>query len=120
MSMVMDDRNRSDSRESVIGDSDTDNLEISTLHESGMTQTFETAARERAMHGLSLGSEADIILIAHPENQRLGTRYRLSPGTSLEIGRSSSVGISLPEVLSISRKHARLRYMGSAVTVEDL
>lgn len=120
MSMVMDDRSRSDSRESVIGDSDTDNLEISTLHESGMTQTFETAARERAMHGLSLGSEADIILIAHPENQKLGTRYRLSPGTTLEIGRSSSVGISLPEVLSISRKHARLRYMGSAVTVEDL
>jgi diguanylate cyclase (GGDEF)-like protein len=64
--------------------------------------------------------EADVILIAHPESQRLGTRYRLSPGTTLEIGRSAAVGISLPEVMSISRKHARLRYMGPVVTVEDL
>jgi diguanylate cyclase (GGDEF)-like protein len=65
-------------------------------------------------------SEADVILIAHPESQRLGSRFRLSPGTTLEIGRSAAVGISLPEVMSISRKHARLRYMGPVVTVEDL
>ncbi len=65
-------------------------------------------------------AEADVILIAHPENQRLGSRYRLSPGTTLEIGRSVDLGISLPEVMSMSRKHARLRYFGSAVTIEDL
>jgi diguanylate cyclase (GGDEF)-like protein len=38
----------------------------------------------------------------------------------LEIGRSPLVGLSLPEVMSISRKHARLRYAGPVVTVEDL
>jgi len=30
------------------------------------------------------------------------------------------VRISLPEVLSLSRKHARLRYSGAVVTIEDL
>src|SRR6185295_540849 len=54
------------------------------------------------------------------ENQRLGSRFRLSSGTTIEIGRSATVGISLPEVMSISRKHARLRYSGRVVTVEDL
>jgi pSer/pThr/pTyr-binding forkhead associated (FHA) protein len=38
----------------------------------------------------------------------------------MEIGRSAAVGISLPEVMSISRKHARLRYIGPVVTIEDL
>lgn len=98
---------------------DTDEIPVS--QESGLTQTFESASRERdpnAMQGDS--SEADVILIAHPDNQRLGTRYRLSTGKTLEIGRSSSVSISLPEVMSLSRKHARLRYIGSTVTLEDL
>ena len=99
--------------------SDTDELSIS--QESGLTQTFQSANRERDPDGLGVGDiEADVILIAHPDNQRLGTRYRLSPGTTLEIGRSSSVRISLPEVMSLSRKHARLRYTGATVTVEDL
>jgi len=65
------------------------------------------------------GLEANVILIAHPENARLGTRYRLVPGATLEIGRADSVEISLPEVRSISRSHARLRYQGRKVTVED-
>jgi diguanylate cyclase (GGDEF)-like protein len=118
----MEDRHRSDSREAFAGgDTDTDDIDLSALHESGMTQTFETATRERFERSLvQPESEADIILIAHPENQRLGSRFRLSPGGALEIGRSASVGISLPEVLSISRKHARLRYVGAVVTVEDL
>ncbi len=63
--------------------------------------------------------EANIILIAHPDNARLGTRYRLVSGSTLEIGRADSVEISLPEVRSISRSHARLRYQGRKVTVED-
>jgi diguanylate cyclase (GGDEF)-like protein len=99
--------------------SDTDELAIS--QESGLTQTFKSATRERGADAFGAGeSEADIILIAHPENQRLGTRYRLSPGGTLEVGRSSSVRISLPEVMSLSRKHARLRYTGATVTIEDL
>jgi diguanylate cyclase (GGDEF)-like protein len=98
---------------------DTDELPVS--QESGLTQTFQSATRERDPEALEAGGyEADVILIAHPDSQRLGTRYRLSPGTTLEIGRSSSVRISLPEVMSLSRKHARLRYAGATVTVEDL
>jgi diguanylate cyclase (GGDEF)-like protein len=117
----MDDRYRSDSRDLLRGgDTDTDDIDLSALHESGMTQTFENATRERAERFSQPESEADIILIAHPESQRLGSRFRLSPGTTLEIGRSGAVGISLPEVMSISRKHARLRYVGPVVTIEDL
>jgi len=119
----MDERHRSDSRDVLQsrGDSDTDDIDLTPLHESGLTQTFEGAGREREDRAQSqLDSEADVILIAHPESQRLGSRFRLSPGTILEIGRSGAVGISLPEVMSLSRKHARLRYIGSAVTIEDL
>lgn len=119
----MDERYRSDSREILSrgGDTDTDDIDLSPLHESGMTQTFESATRDRALRGhAQVETEADIILIAHPESQRLGSRFRLSPGTTLEIGRSAAVGISLPEVMSISRKHARLRYIGPVVTIEDL
>lgn len=119
----MDERYRSDSREFLSrgGDTDTDDIDLSPLHESGMTQTFESATRDRALRGhAQIETEADIILIAHPESQRLGSRFRLSPGTTLEIGRSAAVGISLPEVMSISRKHARLRYIGPVVTIEDL
>jgi diguanylate cyclase (GGDEF)-like protein len=118
----MNDTQRTDSRGTSTrgGDTDTDDLDLSALHESGMTQTFESASRDRAERPSRVESEADIILIAHPEGQRLGSRFRLSPGTTLEIGRSAAVGISLPEVLSISRKHARLRYVGPVVTIEDL
>jgi len=105
-------------------DTDTDDIELQQgppESGSGTTQSFESATRGRGRHGAPGAEvEADIILIAHPENQRLGSRFRLSPGSSLEIGRSAAVGISLPEVMSISRKHARLRYVGAAVTVEDL
>jgi len=119
----MDERHRSDSRNvlSKGGDSDTDDIDLSPLHDSGATATFEGSSRGSGGSGpMHVESEADVILIAHPESQRLGSRFRLSPGTTLEIGRSAAVGISLPEVMSISRKHARLRYMGPVVTVEDL
>jgi diguanylate cyclase (GGDEF)-like protein len=121
--ILMDERHRSDSRNLLQsrGDSDTDDIDLSPIHESGMTQTYEGVTRERGEHALAhLETEADIILIAHPESQRLGSRFRLSPGTTLEIGRSAAVGVSLPEVMSISRKHARLRYLGPVVTLEDL
>lgn len=103
-------------------DTQTDDIELPGLQESGsLTQTIESATRgDRNDRFAQPESEADIILISHPENQRLGSRFRLSSGSVLEIGRSSSVGVSLPEVLSISRKHARLRYAGPVVTIEDL
>jgi len=79
----MDERHRSDSRDilqSRGGDSDTDDIDLSPIHESGMTQTYEGATRERGEYAKAqLETEADIILIAHPESQRLGSRFRLSP-----------------------------------------
>jgi diguanylate cyclase (GGDEF)-like protein len=64
--------------------------------------------------------DAAVILIAHPENRRLGNRFTLPPGGTLEIGRAPSAGVSLPEVPSLSRSHARLRYAGGKVSIEDL
>jgi diguanylate cyclase (GGDEF)-like protein len=67
----------------------------------------------------SLPQEANVILIAHPEHKLLGTRYRLLRGATLEIGRSNSSDVSLADVPSVSRHHARLRF-GDLVTLEDL
>lgn len=64
--------------------------------------------------------EANIILIAHPNDEMLGTRYRLPPHGRLSIGRSSTADISMPEVQSLSRHHARLNHLGAEVEVEDL
>ncbi len=64
--------------------------------------------------------EANLILIAHPHDEMLGTRYRLRPRGELSIGRSSSADISMPEVQSLSRHHARLRHRGAMVEIEDL
>lgn len=64
--------------------------------------------------------EAAVILIAHPENRRLGARYRISPGAAIEVGRSPHAAISLPEVPSLSRNHARLRFQDGRVRLEDL
>ena len=64
--------------------------------------------------------EANLILIAHPHEEMLGTRYRLRPRGELSIGRSSSADVSMPEVQSLSRLHARLRHRGAMVEVEDL
>ena len=64
--------------------------------------------------------EANLILIAHPHEEMLGTRYRLRPRGELSIGRSSSADVSMPEVQSLSRLHARLRHRGVMVKIEDL
>jgi two-component system cell cycle response regulator len=69
--------------------------------------------------GPALPDVADVLLIAHPENTLLGTRYRLTRGGSLLIGRSSKAGISLPDVPSVSRHHAKLEF-GESITIEDL
>ena len=64
--------------------------------------------------------EADVILISHQDKTLLGRRYRLPPSKVLTIGRSSSADISMPQVQSMSRLHARLRHLGSRVVIEDL
>jgi diguanylate cyclase (GGDEF)-like protein len=99
-------------------DSSTENVELGALVESRSTGTAlgdgAPEPRER------LPVDANVILIAHPEGKLLGSRYRLAPGSTLEIGRSPACAVSLPEVLSISRAHARLLYEGSAVWIDDL
>ena len=81
----MTERHRSDSRTPhPLADSDTGEL---VSQEAGLTQTFHTGTRERASQEAGVSdAEADIILIAHPDSQRLGSRFRLSPGSTLEIG----------------------------------
>lgn len=64
--------------------------------------------------------EANAILIAHPENKMLGTRFRIVPGATLEVGRSAHADISLADVPSVSRQHARLSHSGAVVLIEDL
>lgn len=67
-----------------------------------------------------LAVAASVILIAHPDDQLLGYRYDLKPGSVLIIGRSPDADVSLPEIRSISRMHARVEHRGSTVVIEDL
>jgi len=86
--------------------------------------------RTRTLHGPTpagdmprapaFDGEAMLILIAHPEHQRLGSRTPLEPGTAVEIGRDLVCGLAFPEVLSLSRVHARVGFVGDVVVVEDL
>jgi len=66
------------------------------------------------------GPEANIILISHPGKALLGTRYRFRPGSTLVLGRAKSADVSLPEVSSLSRRHASLTYRIESVLLEDL
>jgi two-component system cell cycle response regulator len=63
---------------------------------------------------------ADLIVIAHPSDKLLGARFRLAPGRPLVIGRSADAEVSLFDVSSVSRHHARLHYAEGAVILEDL
>jgi len=102
-------------------DPNTDDIDLAAFQESGLTQAYETDPElQEAAPPLKPKLEANIILIAHPDDRRLGTRYRLTPGSSLGIGRSPEAAISLPEVLSISRDHARLEHRGDTVALIDL
>jgi len=103
-----------------MNESSTDSIDLAQLRESGHTQAWQpSASQERRVAGAG-EIEANVILIAHPENRTLGTRFRLRPGSVIEIGRSPTSEISFPEVLSISRAHARLEHQGSNVVIEDL
>ena len=66
------------------------------------------------------GGHAILILIAHPDDEGLGSRTRLEFGSTVTIGRDSNCEIAFPEVLSLSRVHARVRFSGDGVVVEDL
>jgi len=108
------------SKRARMNESSTDSIDLAQLRESGHTQAWQpSASQERRVAGAG-EIEANVILIAHPENRTLGTRFRLRPGSVIEIGRSPTSEISFPEVLSISRAHARLEHQGSNVVIEDL
>ena len=64
--------------------------------------------------------EANVILISHPEDELLGRRWQLRSGAVLEIGRSSRCDVSLPDTMSVSRTHARLKFEQGQVRLEDL
>jgi diguanylate cyclase (GGDEF)-like protein len=66
------------------------------------------------------GREANLIVIAHPNQAMLGRRYRITADTPLEVGRSSETTLSFPDVPSISRRHARLTFSDGEVWLEDL
>jgi diguanylate cyclase (GGDEF)-like protein len=107
------------------GDASTDSIELpARAGESGLTQTFEASTEGGALRRRASGRiadfEANVILIAHPENKQLGNRFRLGAGAVIEVGRAPSCEISLPEVLSISRTHAQIEHRGSFVIVKDL
>lgn len=66
------------------------------------------------------GGHAILILIAHPDNECLGSRTRLEIGSSVTIGRDPVCEIAFPEVPSLSRFHARVSFLPDGVVVEDL
>jgi len=66
------------------------------------------------------GGHAILILIAHPDNECLGSRTRLEVGSTLTIGRDATCEIAFPEVPSLSRAHARVWYSDDGVVVDDL
>ncbi len=95
-------------------------------HDSGQSRRKTAKSISRTPRTLAAGEsaaslplEANVILIAHPDNLLLGSRFRLLRGGSLEIGRSAGSDISLPDVPSVSRHHALLRF-DDEVTLRDL
>lgn len=102
-------------------ESSTDSIELAELRESSGTQVYQpTQSHAPVADAKPREIEANVILISHPEHRQLGTRYRIRPGSVIEIGRSPAAEICLPEVLSVSRNHARLEHRGLHVVVQDL
>lgn len=113
--------NKSSGRRPDDVETHTDDVDLKSLQESGLTQTYQPDTSHSEVETTTVPSiEANVILIAHPENRRLGTRFRVSPSETLLIGRNPEAHVSLPEVLSISRDHARLEHQGATVLLSDL
>jgi diguanylate cyclase (GGDEF)-like protein len=85
-----------------------------------LDSTVESAdTSEQDVLPQSLG-EPILVLISHPEQRLLGTRYRVRPQSELTIGRSPDCTIDFPDVSSVSRVHARILYKEDAVVIADL
>lgn len=102
-------------------DSDTDRQDTDSGPSTRFVRWTE-AGRGGAADGQVAESppEANVILISHPEDKLLGRRWQLRSGGVIDIGRSPSSDISLPETLSVSRHHARLKFAAGRVELEDL
>lgn len=89
-------------------------------------QQHDTEDRTRTMQGPGsgrgpgVGGHAILILIAHPNGDGLGSRTRFTVGSSVTIGRDPDCEASFPEVPSLSRFHARIRFAETGAVVEDL
>ncbi len=84
------------------------------------TRYLRGRARRSDRRGPPGSGDALLILIAHPDDSRLGSQTRLTAGVEVTVGRDPSCEISCPEVPSLSRVHARIVFDDGAITVEDL
>lgn len=98
-----------------------DDRRVASLESRRDTTQSHPVARESA-EGVAeaAGVEANIILLSHPRQQHIGSRFSLRPGGALEIGRSPNAEVSLPDVPSVSRNHSRLEYLVGLVVIRDL
>ena len=106
-----------------LGDRETSRFEIvpaqDPAEESDRFEGDDTSVTPRR-RATDPGPEANIILIAHPRNQMLGSRYRFRPGKTLILGRAKGADVSIPDADSLSRRHASLTYRIESVILEDL
>jgi diguanylate cyclase (GGDEF)-like protein len=61
-----------------------------------------------------------VFVISHPDEKFLGQRFPLPPETPVVIGRSRDAQISVGDVASVSRHHARILNSAGVVVLEDL
>jgi diguanylate cyclase (GGDEF)-like protein len=104
-----------------LGDRETSRFEIvpAPAEDSDRFEGEDTSVTPRR-RSTDPGPEANIILIAHPRNQMLGSRYRFRPGRTLILGRAKGADVSIPDADSLSRRHASLTYRIESVILEDL
>ena len=98
----------------LLGDdksSDSTTADLSAKLDQTVFSDYETGELSSLGHQRrDLEFEAHLILFAHPEDRMLGTRFRLPPHSTVEIGRSSTSDVSMPGIRSLSRQHARLEH----------
>jgi len=64
--------------------------------------------------------DLSVLLVSHPSGRRLGRRLNFGGGSEIVLGRSSRCDFALPEVESISRRHARFSMRVGYLYLEDL
>jgi diguanylate cyclase (GGDEF)-like protein len=102
-------------------DAPTDGLEDTTVDlGNGGVQPAVSQPTGVVDGGEENADEANLILIAHPEQRQLGRRFRVTHGGTIHIGRSKSCELAFPEVMSLSRTHGRLQFDEAGVSIEDL